>query len=112
MSRDDKDNKVTFNNWTHVLARAEGNTKILAAPCDDKMAFVAHPCWCLSSLRRIRAIRITEGCMYVCAFNALQRHMKSVYMIGDYNVCELSFIKAGKNETGSEVDRCSDSDEQ
>ena len=112
MSRDDKDNKVAFNNWTHVLAHTDDKTRVCAAPCNDKMAFVVHPCWRLSSLCKIRTTCITEGCTYECACNALQRHMKSVHMIGEYNVHELSFIEADTNETGNEEDSRSDSDEQ
>lgn len=60
-------------------------------------AYVVHPRFYLgktSSTMKIKAMCITDGCTHVCAFNALQRHIKKAHMSVDYLLYNMEIVEA------------------
>jgi hypothetical protein len=60
-------------------------------------AYVVHPRFYLgktSSTMKIKAMCITDGCVHVCAFNALQRHIKKAHMSVDYLLYNMDIVVA------------------
>ena len=77
-------------------------------------AYVVHPRFYLgktSSTMKIKAMCITDGCTHVCAFNALQRHIKKAHMSADYLLYNIEIVDAPTvndvedDEDGIEIER-------
>ena len=59
-----------------------------AAKCDQKLAYVLHPCW-YTGIRRIKLLCITDGCCTVLALNGLNKYLASHHKNNSYRVCPL-----------------------
>jgi hypothetical protein len=60
-------------------------------------AYVVHPRFYLgktSSTMKIKAMCITDGCVHVCAFNALQRHIKKAHRHVNYLLYNVDIVEA------------------
>jgi len=87
-------------------------TDIRTATRDGVSAYVVHPRFYLgktSSTMKLRALCITDGCVHVCAFNALHRHFKKAHMRASYALCRLDVLEA---PTVNDVEDSSANDEE
>jgi hypothetical protein len=87
-------------------------TEIRTATRDGVSAYVVHPRFYLgktSSTMKLRALCITNGCVHVCAFNALHRHFKKAHMRASYAVYRLDVLEA---PTVNDVEDSSANDEE
>ena len=86
----------------------DSKTTIWAARQDKKMAYIVYLSWCWSTVRKLRAMCVTNGCTHVYALNGLQRHMKAAHCKGTYNLRRLEFVDVVANVTGENGDKISE----